>query len=278
MKEMYVISKPLYLYSDSNYFFGNLQNKRSISQEELYNSFPDSDVIRAYINEEEAIEAVRKERNLSLVEDRNHIIGVDYHSRTTPIIYKVALRQAIVIRGSVNNIHFDQIDKKIPVEVKCIEKGFDDFIPKSFTLTIKQFPSSYEKIFSSGFGDLRNQNDLKHSGLISIFGDYCGHKIYWLKGWEKLDLIMHGHWNRHHVDTVQSVMNKYDPAGLNVGDDVPGFLNDLKLKLIEAGEEINPKGSLARRIAYVQGKIGQDIIDINEINDEILAKPSFSNS
>ncbi|MDP1604471.1 MAG: DUF5617 domain-containing protein [Legionella sp.] len=271
MKEIYILSKPLYLYKDSNYFFSTLQRRKKLSKEELRTAFPNGNAINAYMNKEDAEQAVRKARAMRLVADTDNLKGVDYHSRVTPVIFKVKLRKDIDENNPIFTIHFDEINKKIPAQIICLEKKFDAFLPKEIDLKINQFPSSYEKIFSRGYGDLRDKDELKHSGLISMFGDYCGHKIYYLKGFEKLDLFFHGHWNRHHVDIVQSVMNKYDPHGLNEGDDIVGFLNDLKLKLIEAREEINPKGSLARRIAYAQGKIGQDIIDVNEINDEIAA-------
>lgn len=271
MKEVYILSKPLYLYEDSNYFFGTLQIRKKLSNEELLTAFPNDSAINVYISQEDAEKAVCKARVMRLVEDTDHLKGVNYHSRITPVIFKVTLRKDIDENSTIRTIHFDKIDKLVPAEVICLEKKFNDFIPKEIDLRIKRFPSSYEKIFSKGYGDLSDKDNPKHSGLISMFGDYCGHKIYYLKGFEKLDLFFHGHWNRHHVDTVQRVMNKYDSHGLKEANNIVGFLNDLKLKLIEAKEEINPKGSLARRIAYVQRKIGQDIIDVDQINDEITS-------
>ncbi|KTD82173.1 DUF5617 domain-containing protein [Legionella waltersii] len=70
---------------------------------------------------------------------------------------------------------------------------------------------SYDKLFKLK-NDHPNIEETFEYDLLEIFGDYTGHQIYWLQGFgvDKLTLFFKGHWNRHHLNTVQSVLDEYD--------------------------------------------------------------------
>ncbi|MDP3267555.1 MAG: DUF5617 domain-containing protein [Legionella sp.] len=114
-------------------------------------------------------------------------------------------------------------------------------------------------------------HDSPHVSIKNVLNDYCkcsnnNYAGFFSSSISFLKLAVTGHWNRHHIDTVKQVLS-------NPNNQAPDdFLIDLKCKLINNKQLINPNGSLAKRIKFIQQKLGDahsNTIDIDEINDEI---------
>jgi Domain of unknown function (DUF5617) len=134
-------------------------------------------------------------------------------------------------------------------------------------------PTSYEKLSGS-------QSPLEKTGYeigISILSDYCKNQGNSLSILGKLHRFFSGHWNRHHTDVVQELLdNTSSKATKESGVATTKFawtaeslLKELKTKLIAAGNPLNPYGSLARRIVFLQTKLELNVIDIIDLNSEI---------
>jgi Domain of unknown function (DUF5617) len=123
-------------------------------------------------------------------------------------------------------------------------------------------PASYEK--------LSIEKD-DYEKVISILSDYCKSQGKSSSILGMLNRFFSGHWNRHHTDAVQTVLNE-----ASLCKDTPSsLLKKLKEKLITAGNPLNPSGSLARRIEFLQTKRGLNVIDIDDLNTKIGNKPSL---
>jgi hypothetical protein len=116
-------------------------------------------------------------------------------------------------------------------------------------------PSSYEKLASS-------EQIVGRVGTV-ILRDYCknsGDSLIW----GKLGRFFTFHWNRNHVDAVQKTLKRCAAES-----DTKALLIALKSQLIASGNTLNPHGSLARRIEFLQKKAGIAVIDIDNLNLEI---------
>jgi Domain of unknown function (DUF5617) len=141
--------------------------------------------------------------------------------------------------------------------------GLSNHYHRFTSLYLFKVPASYEKLANS-------QSTTKNTGYemgISILSDYCKNQGNCSPILGKLQRFFSGHWNRHHTDVVQELLNKAASSKDTIN---PVFLlNELKDKLIRAGNPLNPSGSLARRILFLQTKLDINIIDINQLNLQI---------
>lgn len=109
------------------------------------------------------------------------------------------------------------------------------------------------------------------TSIKNVLNDYCkcsnnNYGGFFSSSLSFLKLAVTGHWNRQHLDTVKQVLS--NPKNQSPDD----YLIDLKSKLINNKQLINPNGSLAKRVKFIQQKLGDayaNTIDIDEINDEI---------
>ncbi|MFC3907991.1 DUF5617 domain-containing protein [Legionella dresdenensis] len=123
------------------------------------------------------------------------------------------------------------------------------------------YPETYHELWASG-------SDF--NSAIHLFKDYIkapSPQTYRITSF--FTRVFTGHWNRHHITTVRDMLDGCYSNKAESPKDVDGLLKALKQALIEAKEPINPEGSLARRIAYIQGKTGKNVIDVAEVNDRI---------
>jgi Domain of unknown function (DUF5617) len=147
----------------------------------------------------------------------------------------------------------------------------NNYLRNLYDSVVKLFkaPASYEKLVVKPI----ERVEPSYATGISIFSDYCKNQGNSLAILGKLHRFFSGHWNRHHTDAVQEVLNE---ASLKVKKDktietATSLLTELKTKLVEAHNYINPYGSLARRIEFFQKTVGLAVIDIDDLNDEIAA-------
>jgi hypothetical protein len=102
-------------------------------------------------------------------------------------------------------------------------------------------PYAWMKLFGEGKPDIE--------GVIALFKDYCGYDAYFFNAQY-----------RHNHNLV--VKNHLDLWGSKESPSL--FLQTLEQALRDANQELNPKGSLVRRIAYTQYHTGQ-IIDVEQL-------------
>jgi hypothetical protein len=116
------------------------------------------------------------------------------------------------------------------------------------------FPNNFYEIANKYFtSDYLNLSRVHSGFVIRILGDYCGHRPYYLKGWEPSARFLSGHWNNSHSKTVQKVLNVYDPHGLN-DEHFEGreLLLDLQKELLEAKIVLKLDSDLLKRIVFIQ--------------------------
>lgn len=120
-----------------------------------------------------------------------------------------------------------------------------------------QFPQSYHNIWKAepGASDAAKSLLKDYSKVSNGVGFFAS-----LQSTAKL--LVTGHWGRNHHDAVLATLKE----GYNNENNI---LSTLEEKLIEQGKPVNPKGSLAKRINFIQEKIGEKIIDIEELNRTI---------
>jgi hypothetical protein len=92
-------------------------------------------------------------------------------------------------------------------------------------------PGSYKILY--------RQDQEPLSGARALLNDYTKSNSACLR-------YFYGHWNRHHVKEVALIVKKIDDKSLTTPDEVMSEL--LKITLI------NPRGSLARRIQFLNQK------------------------
>lgn len=134
-------------------------------------------------------------------------------------------------------------------------------------------PVSYSKMWrgkrktSTAINGGRERSD--YYAALKILGDYIkSNSSNPSSKFSSLKLFFAGHWNRHHTDSVKRLMKDltHPCEGAQNIEHLLFRLNDI---LLEKGQPLNPDGSLARRINYIQKQSGQSIIDITALNDKI---------
>ena len=139
MKSVFILTKSLYLYSDTGIVFHTLMKSKNISAEELIRSIPKGVILSAHYTQETAETAVRKQRKMSLVEDenRNNPIGYTYRSVYTPIILEVQLKNEMNAVNDEKSCEMDWslIDLSQPIKVINVEEGYKGNMPDSITLS-----------------------------------------------------------------------------------------------------------------------------------------------
>lgn len=103
--------------------------------------------------------------------------------------------------------------------------------------TSSKFPKSYDDLWMDGFS--------KEESAIRLLDDYCKgtHPV-----WSRVKLLFTCHMNRHHVNQVRQKLLGLEKTSNSVRD----ILSDLQ------NMDLNENGSLARRLAYIKEKMGDD--------------------
>ncbi|RMX01873.1 DUF5617 domain-containing protein [Legionella jordanis] len=127
------------------------------------------------------------------------------------------------------------------------------------TQRVNSFPKSYQQIWSRR-GDQSNAVRL-------LLKDYS--KIAHAPGFfeslaSSAKLFFAGRWNRHHHQAVLATFTLK-----NINANTEELLEALKTNLIAQGNTVNPEGSLARRLAFIELQTGHGI-NIQELNQTIL--------
>lgn len=134
-----------------------------------------------------------------------------------------------------NSNDYDKLLKDMSTEQTTIDAIFKDN-DIVFTRTIKTafkptYPSSYKKIVK----------DLPETLLQAraLLDDYTKH-------YSVISRFFHGHWNRHHVSDVNTILQRKD---IDSVEELLGELEEVRL--------VNPNGSLAKRIQFIKDNILQ---------------------
>jgi Domain of unknown function (DUF5617) len=174
------------------------------------------------------------------------------------------------------------LKERIKPEVEKIksrsEKGIDSFdiayLNNLYLRVTNLFkaPASYEKLYN----EATIQSKTKFEKGISILRDYCKTQGTSSLILGKLHLFFSGHWDRHHTDIVKELLDdvfcKAKKGKVNTAGSAEPILVELKAKLIKADNTLNPCGSLARRIEFIQKKQKLCVIDIDDLNSAIKHK------
>ncbi|MGQ3889462.1 GTP-binding protein [Legionella sp. CNM-1927-20] len=132
------------------------------------------------------------------------------------------------------------------------------------------FPASYKKIWNKVFENPKNRAlganiDLRnYHCAVELLKDYCKTdtpKSKLSSGLGSIKLFFTFHLGRNHTSTVRKVLSEPDKSNLNVEQ----LLEKLKVAL--GNSKLEPDGSLARRIRFIQGMTGTNVI--NTDNREI---------
>ncbi|MDI9819556.1 MULTISPECIES: DUF5617 domain-containing protein [unclassified Legionella] len=141
------------------------------------------------------------------------------------------------------------------------------------------FPASYKKIWEQGRSPERYllSDSLKdYYSALEILKDYCKGDS---KFFSSIKLLF-THCNRHHTEAVRELFKicntqtKFSPGYMSV----VLLLKELEQALIEKSERVDPKGSLARRILFIQQQSGVNIISIKALNKRINVSQSADKS
>ncbi|ASQ46832.1 DUF5617 domain-containing protein [Legionella clemsonensis] len=133
------------------------------------------------------------------------------------------------------------------------------------------FPKSYETMWAKGRDEKKfsvpvDQSFKDYHSAVALLGDYCKSVPYYYPNFfSSLKLACTGHWNRHHIDAVKLVVTEFthpqtEPSLEEMS--VRNLLSKLQDSLLAEGKPLNPNGSLARRIHFIQQNSGIEVIDI----------------
>nr|WP_259637621.1 DUF5617 domain-containing protein [Legionella jordanis] len=122
---------------------------------------------------------------------------------------------------------------------------------------VNSFPKSYQQMWKQG-SDPANAVRV----LLKDYSKISGGPGFFENLASSAKLLIAGRWNRHHHQAVLATFE-------NQGSDVEDFLNALRTNLIAQGNTVNPEGSLARRLAFIELQTGHGI-NIQELNQTIL--------
>jgi Domain of unknown function (DUF5617) len=191
---------------------------------------------------------------------------------------QVPLLPAIVLQKEIKP-EVDKIKQSTTNVLKLSDCNFlsNQLYHRFTSLYLFKVPASYEKLANSQSG---------YEIGISILSDYCKNQGTCSPILGKLQRFFSGHWNRHHTDVVQELLNKASSKVTNEGgvitttsETAESLLKELEEKLLTAGNPLNPSGSLARRILFLQTKLELNVIDIPSLNAQIKerARNNFRN-
>lgn len=103
-------------------------------------------------------------------------------------------------------------------------------------------PASYVTIYTSAKNPLL--------GARALLNDYT-------KNDSAISRFFHGHWNRHHVLEVARIVKMIDRHEIANASDLLFSLNQIQL--------VNPHGSLARRINFIERKLGLQTHEMDDL-------------
>lgn len=139
----------------------------------------------------------------------------------------------------------------------------------------KKISQSEPLNFPDKFESLWNESQNPKQVLLLLLQDYV--KLPYASASTHIDRffrVIYGQWNQHHVSTVRAMLISnsletifYLPPTF---DSLEYLLEGLRNRLILERETINPAGTLAKIITFVQDKAGKQIINIDELNQAII--------
>jgi len=187
----------------------------------------------------------------------------------------------------------DSHEQFVRQQAKTLPISANNF--QQYQQIIGQYPSSYFNIYQNMIID-NNQIDCMrdYQCAVKLLKDYSGtidkenHSplIKWLLGFRviaylasSLNLIFHGHWNRHYTNKIDAIVKPRLPHTIKDYDNFrrSDTLVDLLSHVLDElpePSEWNLDGSLAKRISYIQGRakrhgtITRDSIEIEAARQE----------
>ncbi len=148
----------------------------------------------------------------------------------------------------------------------------EHFYTKPMTTNF-QFPKSYTQMWEKQSGNNCDK-------ALKILADYSKVPNTGANGFFESvisvgKLAVTGHWARSHHKAVEKTIADLHKTGKN---DVPKLLQTLYKNLLNEGKKIELEGSLAKRILFIQQRIGNNLIDLDKLNQEIEANNASKNT
>ncbi|RMX17926.1 hypothetical protein EAS68_09845 [Legionella jordanis] len=120
---------------------------------------------------------------------------------------------------------------------------------------------------------IRQSEPLKdYYSALNLLKDYVKISDNWPCFFSEVYLFITGHWNRHHTSSVKKTLIA---VAKSPEQSVEIIIAKLTEALLESQESINPQGSLARRLLFIQEQTGITI-NLDELNEQIKQRQSLS--
>ncbi|KTC76008.1 hypothetical protein Lbir_0077 [Legionella birminghamensis] len=141
---------------------------------------------------------------------------------------------------------------------------YEDHLSINKTLPKIKHQSKYEQ-YEEIFSSLDNDPLSLFLNLMTDYIQFETSRTSSLR--ERFFRVVSGKWNQHHVETVKGlILSNFLHTIPKPNLDIEFLLEGLRSRLLSAGQNVNPEGTLAQIINFTQLKLHQEVINIDELN------------